>query len=426
MAGTGNAPDVVIAGGGIGGLVTALCLHRAGVNVRVFEAAREFRPLGVGINLQPHAVRVLHALGLEEDLRRTAIRTSELVYVNKFGQRIWQEPRGLDAGYAVPQYSIHRGELQMILHRAATRSLPPDAIRAGHELVGFGQDASGVHAVFVERGGGGDVTIAAGALVAADGIHSVVRRTFHPGEGEPRFSGRILWRATTRTAPVLSGRSMVWAGHDRQKFVAYPISESARVEGRALMNWIAELRVPEEQPPPRSDWNRRVDKAVFREAFASWDFGWLSVPGLIDGAEAVYEFPMVDRDPLPRWTHGRITLLGDAAHPMYPVGSNGASQAILDAEALADACSRQSRVEEVFAAYEAQRRPATSAVVLANRAGGPDRVLQLAEERAPNGFERIEDVIPRLELEAIANRYKQTAGFDRETVNRRVRGDVPP
>jgi 2-polyprenyl-6-methoxyphenol hydroxylase-like FAD-dependent oxidoreductase len=232
----------------------------------------------------------------------------------------------------------------------------------------------------------------------------------------------MLWRATTEAPPFLTGRSMVWAGHDRQKFVCYPISERHRREGRAVLNWIAELQVPLDTVPPRTDWNRRVDKAVFEAPFQAWDFGWLNVPKLIAEAEAVYEFPMVDRDPLPRWTHGRVTLLGDAAHPMVPVGSNGASQAILDALELEGQWQRDADVDAALAAYEAVRRPATAAVVLANRQGGPDRVLQLAEERAPQGFLDIEEVIPRWEREEIANRYKQTAGFDRDTVNRMAAG----
>ena len=419
MTGSTKPAKAIIVGGGIGGLVAALCLHRAGVAVEVYEAAREVRPLGVGINLQPHSVRILHELGLEHELAATAIETAELIYVNKFGQHIWQEPRGRGAGYVVPQYSIHRGELQMILYRAALAELPEGSVRTGQVLADFGEDAQGVHARFVDRDSGAEVATARGDfLVAADGIHSTVRRRFYPDEGEPKFSGRILWRATTETTPFLTGRSMVWAGHDNQKFVCYPISEPARRQGRSLVNWMAELRVPLDSTPPRTAWNRRVEKSVFRASFESWDFGWLSVPKLIDGAEAVYEFPMVDRDPLPRWSHGRVTLLGDAAHPMYPVGSNGASQAILDARELADQLAAQTSIDAALASYEAARRPATGAVVLANRKGGPDRVLQLAEERAPNGFANIEDVIPRAELESIAQSYKQTAGFDRDTVNR--------
>jgi 2-polyprenyl-6-methoxyphenol hydroxylase-like FAD-dependent oxidoreductase len=344
------------------------------------------------------------------------------VYVNKFGQRIWQEPRGRDAGYAVPQYSVHRGELQVILHHAALATLPRGSVHTGHVFERLECTNDGVQAWFRDRASGGLIATRGDALVGADGIHSAVRRLYYPDEGPPRFAGRMLWRATTEAPPFLTGRSMVWAGHDRQKFVCYPISERHRREGRAVLNWIAELQVPLDTVPPRTDWNRRVDKAVFEAPFQAWDFGWLNVPKLIAEAEAVYEFPMVDRDPLPRWTHGRVTLLGDAAHPMVPVGSNGASQAILDALELEGQWQRDADVDAALAAYEAVRRPATAAVVLANRQGGPDRVLQLAEERAPQGFRDIEEVIPRWEREEIANRYKQTAGFDRDTVNRMAAG----
>jgi 2-polyprenyl-6-methoxyphenol hydroxylase-like FAD-dependent oxidoreductase len=413
---------VIIVGGGIGGLTAALCLHRAGVAVEVYESVSEVRPLGVGINVQPSAVRVLHELGLQPALASTAIETAELVYVNKFGQRIWQEPRGRDAGYAVPQYSVHRGELQVILHRAALATLPEGSVRTGHTFERLECTRDGVRAWFRDRASGDLVATRGDALVGADGIHSAVRRLYYPDEGPPRFAGRMLWRATAEAPPFLTGRSMVWAGHDRQKFVCYPISERHRREGRAVLNWIAELQVPLDTVPPRTDWNRRVDKAVFEAPFQAWDFGWLNVPKLIAEAEAVYEFPMVDRDPLPRWTHGRVTLLGDAAHPMVPVGSNGASQAILDALELEGQWQRDADVDAALAAYEAVRRPATAAVVLANRQSGPDRVLQLAEERAPQGFLDIEEVIPRWEREEIANRYKQTAGFDRDTVNRMAAG----
>jgi 5-methylphenazine-1-carboxylate 1-monooxygenase len=283
-----------------------------------------------------------------------------------------------------------------------------------------------VRLVFAERTAGGrPKAVRARAVIAADGIHSVVRRHFHPHEGPPRFSGRMLWRATTEATPFLTGRSMVQAGHQDQKFVCYPISARHAREGRALVNWIAELRVPVGETPPRQDWSRKVEKSVFADPFAGWRFPWLDVPALIDGATAVYEYPMVDRDPLPRWTHGRVTLLGDAAHPMYPIGSNGASQSILDAEAIADALAAQGFGNDArdpaaaFATYEAARREATGQIVLMNRQNGPDQVLQIAEERAPDGFAHVHDVIPRAELEAIAARYKQVAGFSTQQVNRR-------
>jgi 2-polyprenyl-6-methoxyphenol hydroxylase-like FAD-dependent oxidoreductase len=416
---------VTIAGGGIGGLCTALTLKRAGIDVRVYETAREYRIQGVGINLQPHSVLILHQLGLSQALQETGIQTAELIYVNKFGQRILQEARGLAAGYPIPQYSIHRGELHQILYRAVLAELGEEAIRLDHTLSGFEQDESGATAHFTDRNGRMLPSARADFLIGSDGIHSLVRRHYYPNEGPPKFAQRILWRATTEAEQFLSGRSMVWAGHAMQKFVCYPICARTHARGRSLVNWIAELRTPLDFTPPRSDWNKRVDKEVFREPFAGWNFGWLDIPDLIDRATDIYEFPVVDRDPVARWTHGRVTLLGDAAHPMYPIGSNGASQAILDARNLADQfIQRGATVESIDAcltAYEAERLPPTAAIVKANRGNGPDQVLELAEERAPNGFRNIDDVVSRAELEAVGARYKQTAGFDIETVTRQAR-----
>jgi 2-polyprenyl-6-methoxyphenol hydroxylase-like FAD-dependent oxidoreductase len=402
---------VLIIGGGIGGLTTALALHAAGIDALVFEQSAEVRPLGVGINLQPHAVRELTELGLAAALAATGVAAAEFRYANRFGQEIWREARGLAAGYRWPQYSIHRGRLQLLLFEAARARLG-DAIRTGHRLVGFEQDGAGVTARFA-----GGATARGDLLIGADGIHSAVRAAFFPGEGSPKWNGCILWRATSLAAPFLGGATMVQAGNRERKFVCYPID--AAPDGRALVNWIAEERFPADHVWPREDWNRRADIDSFLPLFADWRWGWLDVPALIRATDGAYEFPMVDRDPLPWWTQGRVTLLGDAAHPMYPIGSNGASQAILDARWLALQLATQPGVETALAAYEAARRPATAAVVEANRGDGPDRVMDLAHERAPDGFARIEDVIPRAELEATVLGYKRLAGFDPATLNAR-------
>ena len=433
--------DVAIIGGGIGGLVTALALHAAGIRCTVFESVPALRPLGVGINLLPHSVRVLAALGLQPQLAATAIETAALAFYNRHGQLIWSEPRGMAAGYAYPQFSIHRGELQMLLLAAVRERLGDAAVRTGHVLERFVDEGDGdgdgdrdgdgdgdaIRLHFVDPHGAPREAVRARAVIAADGIHSVVRRHFHPDEGPPRFSGRLLWRGTCEGAPFLDGRTMIQAGHAHQKFVCYPISRELADAGRSRINWIAELSVAHDTPP-RQDWSRRVDASIFREPFAGWRFDWLDVPALIDATDAIYEYPMADRDPLAGWTHGRITLLGDAAHPMYPIGSNGASQAILDAEAMACAlvetgfasggASGDRHPAKGFARYEATRREATGQIVLGNRAGGPDQVMQIAEERAPGGFAHIHDVIALTELEAISARYKQLAGFSREQVNR--------
>ncbi|MBO4121385.1 flavin-dependent oxidoreductase [Cupriavidus gilardii] len=413
---------IAIAGGGIGGLTLALLCHRHGIDAEVWEASESLKPLGVGINLLPHAVRELAELGLQPALAQIAIETSSLSYYNKFGQRIWHEPRGLAAGYPYPQFSVHRGELQMLLYRTAVERLGADRVHTGHAFETVhdtgARPGSPVQFTLRRRADGAEVQASADVLVGADGIHSAVRRQFYPSGDAPRFSRRMLWRAVTEAPPYLDGRSMFMAGHQDQKFVAYPISEPLRRQGRSLINWIAELRVPDDasDTPPRSDWNRQVDKSVFREAFVDWRWDWIDIPALIDGAAAIYEFPMVDKDPLPRWTFDRVTLLGDAAHPMYPIGSNGSAQAIVDARHLVDCLLGTPDTGYALREYEAERLPRTAGIVLRNRLNGPEQVMQLAELRAPQGFTDIEQVIPRTELEAIALRYKQLAGFDRQSV----------
>lgn len=412
--------DVLIVGSGIAGLTAALSLHQIGVACRVFESVAQLEPLGVGINTLPHAVRELSELGLAEPLAAAAIPTAELAYYSKHGSLIWSEPRGIAAGYRWPQFSIHRGELQMILLNAARERLGPDRIVAGHHLVGWETTQSGVRAHFIDRRTGAAHDSAEGTLlVGADGIHSAVRGRLYPEEGAPIWNGAILWRGITRGKPFLTGRSMIMAGHEFQKFVCYPISRAALDRGDAVLNWIAERKFHPDHAWRREDWNRPGRHEEFLPWFESWRFPWLDVPALIRGAEHCYEYPMVDRDPLPRWTFDHVTLLGDAAHPMYPIGSNGASQAILDARVLAREIAAQGATPGALAAYEAERRPATSGIVLANRRNGPEQVMQLVEQRAPDGFTRIEDVLSADELADAAAGYKRIAGFDKEQLNSR-------
>lgn len=410
---------IIVAGAGIGGLALALMLHRRGIEVEVWEAVQEVKPLGVGINLLPHAVRELTELGLEDTLAEIGIKTSQLAYYNRHGQQIWIEPRGRAAGYDWPQFSIHRGALQVLLLRAAIQRLGADRVHAGHTFESFEQDGQEVVARMRCRADDALLETRGSMLVGADGIHSTLRRLLHPVGDEARFSGRMLWRAITETQPFMDGRSMFMAGHQDQKFVAYPISEPLRRQGRSLINWIAELRVPDGAPPV-TDWNKRVDKAVFAPAFADWKWDWIDIPALIEGAATVYEFPLVDRDPLPRWTVGRVTLLGDAAHPMYPIGSNGSAQAILDArylaDCVADCAARGGDLLYALKEYEAERLPRTAGIVLRNRLNGPEQVMQMAEERAPGGFADIDTVIPFAERDEISQRYKRLAGFDKQSL----------
>jgi 5-methylphenazine-1-carboxylate 1-monooxygenase len=414
-------PNVIIAGGGIGGLTTALALHQRGIPVTVFESVSDVKPLGVGINVLPHSARILLELGLRDALERTAIITGELRYHSKDGKTIWVEPRGLDAGYAWPQYSIHRGGLQLALLDAVRKQLGSERVLTGHHVARFDQDADGVSVEFVNKKTGAAVRAVRGdVLIGADGLMSRVRRTFYPDEGAPAFSGLMLWRGVTEANPFLSGRSMVMVGHNNLKFVAYPIDADVARRGRSLINWIAERRMPPDYVHEREDWDRRGQKTDFLDYFRDWRFDWLSVPDVIEASPTIFEFPMVDRDPLPRWTFDRVTLLGDAAHPMRPNGSNGASQAILDAEALAEALLAHHDVRDALEAYQATRLPATTQLVLDNRKTGPERVLQMVEERCDGRCGEVHACVPREELAEVAQRYKRIAGFDKDTLNRRV------
>ena len=411
--------DVIIIGAGIGGLTTALALERVGVKARVYESVKELRPLGVGINLLPHATKVLGECGLLDALAQSAVATSELIYLNKLGQEIWREPRGQAAGYTWPQLSIHRGDLQMILLRAVSERLGKARIRTGHHLAEVEpMPDRKVRMRFVARGTDEEIAVArADLLIATDGIHSTVRAQFYPQEGPPKWNGVLLWRATTQGAPILTGREMITLGYPGQRFVAYPISRHEAERGRSLINWVAEIQRDPASPFRREDWNRRGNLEEFLPRFEGWVFDWLDVPAIMREADAIYEYPCVDRDPLERWTFGRVTLLGDAAHPMYPMGSNGASQAILDAKALAHALRSESDIDRALAAYEATRRPATAEIVLANRRQGPSEIQTIVEQRAPNGFDNIESVLSAAERAAIAEGYKRMAGFDRVSVN---------
>lgn len=407
---------IVIAGAGIGGLVAAMCLHRAGFDVKVYEAVGELKPLGVGINIQAGAVRILCGLGLEPALAATAIETRELRYANRHGQTIWADPRGRHAGLPWPQFSIHRGELQMILFNAAREMLGADRLRFGRRITRFAQHHGKVSAQFVDRDGMPAENTEADILIGADGIHSAVRGQFYPDEGPPKWQGILMWRGVTVGKPFLDGATMVQAGHHTQKFVCYPVSRVHADRGEALINWICDLHMGDGALPSREDWNKPGRLADFLPRFADWKFEWLDVPEVIRTAHTILEFPMVDRDPLPRWSHGRVTLLGDAAHPMYPIGSNGASQAIIDGEAITQELLAAADPEVALKRYEERRLPPMARIVDSNRRKGIDIMLDIVEQRAPQGFTDLESVLPADELEKIVRDYKRLVAQDRETL----------
>ncbi|MDB5414002.1 MAG: salicylate 1-monooxygenase [Rubritepida sp.] len=400
-------PPVLIVGGGVGGLTLALSLHEREIPCIVLEAATEVKQLGVGINTLPHAIGELAALGLLWALDAVAIRTRELRYLDRFGSRIWTEARGVHAGHEMPQFSIHRGRLHEVLWKAAMERLGPKAMRTGMRLVGFAQSGDSVTANFANGS-----SIRGSALVGADGIHSVVRGKLHPADGGIRWNGIQMWRGAVDWPAFEGGDVMIIAGDMAEKLVLYAIGPGA-TPGTRLTNWVVCARIGDaSQPPPREDWSRAGSLEDVLPHVARFRVPWLDVEALVRATPEFWEYPMCDRDPLPFWTQGRVTLLGDAAHPMYPVGSNGASQAVLDARALAAALATKP-VEAALAGYEKERLPATRELVLSNRLGGPERVVDVVSERAPDGFERLEDVIGTEELAAIARGYAQMAGFAR-------------
>jgi len=411
---------VLIAGAGIGGLTLALMLHKRGLEPVVFEQASEIREVGVGINILPHAIKELAAVDLMPELDAVGIRTKELHYVSRLGQKVWSELRGADAGFDYPQFSIHRGRLQKVIHDAVIAKLGPGAMRTGMKLQGFIQDEGGVVAHFTDaKFGLSSETVRGDVLVGADGIHSVARRHFHPNQGPPCWQGLMLWRGATEWPKFLTGRSMVIAGGMSAKIALYPIAPGSKPDTR-LTNWAIVSRIADGQitPPPVASWSRvgRMDEVIpYARRF---NVPGVDVEALVRATPVCWEYPMCDRDPLPHWTHGRVTLLGDAAHPMYPVGSNGAAQAIIDARSLADWLRKADHPMQALHEYELDRLPKTAEIVRLNRKGGPERVIDEVEKRAPAGFEFIDSVLSYSEREAIVKGYAGKAGFTQSQVNK--------
>jgi 2-polyprenyl-6-methoxyphenol hydroxylase-like FAD-dependent oxidoreductase len=407
---------VIIAGGGIGGITTAQMLHQRGIECEVFEQVDELKEIGVGITLQTHSVKQLASIGLLDAMEAAAISSKHLHFYTRRGQRVWDEPRGLSAGYDIPQYFVHRGRLQGLLYQALRARLPASAIHLDRRLVDFTQGERGVEASFCDRNG--VLTKAHGdLLIGADGIHSLVRSKLYPEQGLPRWSGLMLWRGATEWPDFHDGASVMILGGVDAKFVVYPIAEGA-TPGHKLTNWAAISRVaPDGSPlPSRQNWSQEGLRAQLTPLLDRFHSDVVDIKALVSATETFWEYPMCDREPVSAWSFGGVTLLGDAAHPMYPMGANGASQAIIDARSLADALSGSPDIETALSVYQAERLPLTSAIVVSNRKGGPESVIDAVEARAPQGFDDIEKVMSRQERMAIMQSYAQSAGFSRAQV----------
>ena len=410
----------IIAGAGVSGLALALMLRRRGVEAVVYEQASEIREVGVGINILPHAIKELAALGLLPALDEAGVRTKELHYISRLGQKVWSELRGTDAGFDFPQFSIHRGRLQKLIYEAVLAELGRGAVRTGMRLQGFLQNEGGVVAQFVDsKSGLGSETVRGDVLIGADGIHSVVRRHFYPHEGRPSWQGLMLWRGAAEWPKFLTGRSMYIAGGMSAKIALYPIAPGATPQSR-LTNWAIVARIADGAitPTPSDSWSRlgRMDEVIpYARRFTVPD---VDVEALVRATPVCWEYPMCDRDPLPNWSFGRVTLMGDAAHPMYPVGSNGAAQALLDARCLADWLLKAEHPTQALHEYERERLPKTADIVRLNRLGGPERVIDEVEKRAPAGFEFVDRVLSHTEREAIVKGYAGKSGFSLAQVNK--------
>ncbi|MCX7230437.1 MAG: FAD-dependent monooxygenase [Burkholderiales bacterium] len=413
---SGLAPIVVV-GGGIAGLATALGLWARGVPCVVAESAREIVPLGVGINLLPHGVRVLTELGLAEALAEVSVETRAIEYRSRDGRLIHSDPRGRHAGMAFPQLSVHRGNLHTVLYGALLDRHGDDAIRPGLRLRSVERRGGFVHACFEDRRHGGEVRLDTEGLIGADGVMSSVRAAMRPGEPPPRGSGIVMYRGLTWARPMLDGRTMVIAGVHEHKAVLYPVRPPRR-DGLQLINWVAEHGERFGGDTTAGDWNRPVDRAEVAALFADCRFDFADVPALVRAAEVCLSYPMVDRDPVDSWVDGRVALIGDAAHPMYPIGANGSSQALLDAEAIAECVAASPRdLPAGFAAFQARRLETVNAVVLANRARGPEKLLQLADERLAAGAPADgEPILSGETIDTVTSAYRRTAGFERESL----------
>ena len=409
---------VVIAGGGIGGLATALTLHQIGVPCIVFEAVREMRPLGVGINLQPNAVRELYDLGItERDLDRVGLPAKEWALVGLNGNDIYSESRGLLAGYNWPQYAVHRGYFHMLLHEKVVERVGPKAVRLGSRVIGYRKHADGTVSALIEEADGSTSEASGTLLIGADGIHSAVRAQMHPAQPPIHWGGAVMWRGTTWAKPIRSGSSFVGLGTHRQRMVFYPISHPDPQTGLAIINWIAEVTMDNAEGWKQRGWFRQVSVDDFLHHFANWTWDWLDVPALIRQANTVFENPMIDRDPVSTWQDGPVALLGDAAHAMYPTGSNGGSQAIVDARVLGAAIVEHGVTQEALAAYDNKLCGPISQLILRNRGAGPFGLLNTVDERCGGTFDNIDDVIPPEERAEFMAGYKAAAGFAIEKLN---------
>ena len=409
---------VIIAGGGVAGLTLGLTLHQIGVPFVILEASREMRPLGVGINIQPNAVRELFDLGLGPDqLDTIGVAAKEWALVGLNGREVYAEPRGLDAGYKWPQYAVHRGEFHMLLYRTLTARAGADAVQLDARVESYTHRPGGGVDVMLRSGDGRTSQISGDVLIAADGIHSTVRAQMHPDQPPINWGGAVMWRGTVRAEPLRTASSFIGLGTHRHRMVIYPIS-ATDADGEALINWIAEVTMDNSEGWPNDRWFTEVAIDSFAQHFEEFRYDWLDVPAMLRKADCAYMNPMIDRDPVSTWVDGPVALMGDAAHAMYPTGSNGASQAIVDARVLGASFLADGVTPAALRAYDDRLCAKVSELVLRNRSAGPFGLLNILNDRCDGVFDNIDDVIPQAERSEFMAKYKAAAGFAIDTLNK--------
>jgi 5-methylphenazine-1-carboxylate 1-monooxygenase len=397
--------DIAIVGAGPGGLMTALRLHQQGLRPHIYESVAELKPLGVGIDVKVYATKELDELGLLDEFRTISVDAQESLFFNNHGQEIYAELCGTHMGYLYEQRFVHRGIFQMFLHEKVLERLGPDVITYGARLTGYRQDDDGVTLHFPDGDKRADV------LIAADGIKSVARRQMHPDSAEPTYSGITMWRGTTLMKPFKTGGTILHIGDPRKSsMIVYPLYDDFEGTGLTLVNWVVEATREESV----EDWNQVGSVDEILPYYDDCQIPFLDVQDMLRNAREVYLFPLIRHEPLDSWCDGRVTLLGDAAHAMYPRGGNGACQALVDGRVIAEKLATVADPVAALQAYEDERREAVNRIVMSHRGEGYEVIRRMVAERTDgNRFDDIEQVLPLAEADEIFSKYHRLVGQPR-------------
>jgi len=393
-----------IIGGGISGLSLALQLNHYGFAVEIFESAKELSPLGLGLNLQPKAVKILANCNLFDELITNGVAISSVEFQCKDGLSIFSQKRGIADGYDFPQIAIHRAKLQQMLLKQFTLQ-PKNKIYLGQQLINFQEYHSNVVCTLVDRTTNNVLDKTVDILIGADGIHSTIRAKIHNDKANYQFAGIMMWRGISKIKPFQQHSSVVVRGNRNVQLITYPISPLDK-NGECYINWVVEIFDEETNTLDDNCWNKQGHVAEFIHYFNDWQNKFLDIEPLFDKAINIFKFPMVDRNPLNYWNTNRVTLIGDAAHPMYPRGANGASQGIIDAEYLATVIHSASNISDALQQYQANRLPITSKIVLDNRNANQLEILSLVAARCQKTCQNIHTCIDSEYIRQILTDYK--------------------